>query len=52
MTVEEICDAWIKAGLADECFWEGWEGCPTPGHELTPRMVMEALSVVAQEEPE
>lgn len=42
MNVTEICEAWVKDGRANECFWEGWPGQPKCDR-LTPNMVLEAL---------
>lgn len=42
MNVTEICEAWVKDGRGDECFWEGWPGQPECDG-LTPSMVLEAL---------
>jgi len=43
LTAKEICEAWVEAGMGDECFWEGWPECPTPYHSLTPNMVLTAM---------
>ena len=44
--VKRICDAWIKDGLANECFWEGWPQCPTPDDSLTPKMVLDRIKTL------
>jgi hypothetical protein len=44
--VKRICDAWIKDGLANECFWEGWPQCPTPDDSLTPKMVLDRIEAL------
>ena len=43
LSVREVCEAWVNAGMGDECFWEGWPECPTPYNSLTPNMVLDAL---------
>lgn len=43
LSVREICEAWVNAGMGGECFWEGWPECPTPYNSLTPNMVLDAL---------
>jgi hypothetical protein len=45
LSVREICEAWVNAGMGDECFWEGWPECPTPYNSLTPNMVLDALEI-------
>ena len=44
MNVKQICEAWVKDGLEEECFWEGWPDCPTPDDTLTPGMVLRAIT--------
>ena len=43
LAAKEICEAWVEAGMGDECFWEGWPECPTPYNSLTPNKVLGAM---------